>query len=374
MAPAAPSAADSLRTTLPLLLLVVLFGAGTSVQVTVNARVGVRGKIPSFAAVLNLSMGLALLTLLHGLEVLHSRHTPEPLAFLAWKTRPTALNLSPGLCGLAYVLSSIFLQPSLGSALFMICIVTGQLASAAALDHVTASARFSAQRGAALALAVVGAIATAADRLKAASGPATIAGSAIATVGTGALMVVQAHLSRGAAAILPSRLASAWWSFFVSAAASWLVFACQAAASSRAARQHWADPQTWSTAPWYTWTAAFYGVAYIASSIIVPRHTGSGAYFVALVCGQLLFAAAIDTAGFFDTPRHALTPVRVVGLLLVVFAAAATQLPPRALCCGRPAKGSASRAAMAEVEEGLLEEEGLEWEEAAAEAGKEEAS
>lgn len=259
-------------------------------------------------------------------------------------------------------MSISFLQPSLGSALFMICIVTGQLGSAAALDHVTATARFSAQRGAALLLAVLGAVATAADRLSAASGPAVLVGAAVATVATGAMMVVQAHLSRGAAALLPSRLASAWWSFAVSAAASWIVFACQAAAVSKHARREWLEPQTWTSAPWYTWTAAFYGVAYICSSIIVPRHTGSGAYFVALVCGQLLFAAVIDTAGLLDTPPDKLTPVRIVGLLLVVFAAAATQLPPRALCCGRPAGGRASAAvARAEAEEGLLGEES--WEE-----------
>jgi len=335
-----------------LLAATVFIGAGTSVQVTVNARVGKRCGISSFAAVLNLTMGVVLLSLLHGLEVANTRRSGGSMAFLSWRERPAPRHLAPGLCGLAYVLSSVFLQPTLGSALFMVCIVTGQLGSAATLDHVTAQARLTVQRAAALLLACVGAVLTASDRLAVAGGapPAQVAGFAIVTLCTGALMVLQAHLSRAAAALLPSRLASAWWSFIVSALTAWVVFAIQAAAVPGAKRARFAEAETWRDAPAYSWTAAFYGVAYIASSIIVPRTTGSGAYFVALVMGQLLFDAVIDTVGLFDSEKHRLTAVRGVGLAVVVVAAAGMQIPVGTLCGAR-------KAPLADVQASLLEEE-----------------
>lgn len=301
----------------------------TSAQVAVNGYVGKAVGISSFAAALNLNLGLLLLTLLHGVEVLRSTTDP-PLRFLTWKSRPLLVHLCPGLLGLCYVVSSAFLQPVLGSGLFMVCIVAGQLASAAALDHFTGAARLQLPRAAALAAALGGAVATAWDRLATSSAESAplwllLLGSAL-TFGAGALMVLQAHLSRGAAALLPSRLAAAWWSFAVSAGLSWVVFGGQAGAAAAAARAHFAEPATWAALPGWAWTAALFGVAYVCSSIVVPAAIGSGAYFVALVCGQLLFAAVIDAAGLLGAAVHPLTATRGVGLAVVVLAAAATQV------------------------------------------------
>lgn len=302
----------------------------TSAQVAVNGYVGKAVGISSFAAALNLNLGLLLLTLLHGAEVLRSSTAAgPPLRFLAWKSRPLLIHLCPGLLGLCYVVTSVFLQPVLGSGLFMVCIVAGQLASAAALDHLAGAARLQLPRAAALAAALGGAVATAWDRLAASSAESAplwllLLGSVL-TFCAGALMVLQAHLSRGAAALLPSRLAAAWWSFAVSAGLSWVVFGGQAGAAAAAARAHFAEPATWAALPGWGWTAALYGVAYVCSSIVVPAAIGSGAYFVALVCGQLLFAAVIDAAGLLGAAVRPLTATRGVGLAVVVLSAAAIQ-------------------------------------------------
>jgi transporter family-2 protein len=313
-----------------LTFLTALIGASTSVQVAVNGFVGKSVGVNSFAAALNLNLGLVLLSLLHGAEVLLSTTATSPLRFLAWASRPSLLNLCPGLLGLCYVVSSAFLQPVLGSGLFMVSIVAGQLTSAAALDHVTGAARLRLPRAAALAAALGGAVATAWDRLAAANAEAApvwllLLGAAL-TFAAGGLMVVQAHLSHGAAALLPSRLAAAWWSFAVSAGLSWVVFGAQAAGAGADARSRFSAPGTWAALPGWAWTAALCGVAYVCSSIVVPAVIGSGAYFVSLVCGQLLFAAAIDAQGLLGAAVHPLTAARGVGLGVVVIAAAATQV------------------------------------------------
>ena len=308
----------------------LLVGALTSAQVAVNGYVGKTVGISSAAAALNLNLGLLLLTLLHGAEVLRSSTADAPLRFLSWKTRPMLIHLCPGVMGLCYVISSAFLQPVLSSGLFMVCVVAGQLASAAALDHFTGAARLQLPRAAALAAALGGAVATAWDRLTASSAESAplwllLLGSAL-TFAAGGLMVLQAHLSRGAAALLPSRLAAAWWSFAVSAGLSWVLFGGQAGGATAAARARFAEPGTWAALPGWAWTAALFGVAYVCSSIVVPAVIGSGAYFVALVCGQLLFAAVIDAAGLLGAAVHPLTATRGVGLGVVVLAAAATQV------------------------------------------------
>jgi uncharacterized membrane protein YdcZ (DUF606 family) len=312
-----------------LALLTLVIGASTSAQVAINGFVGKTVGVSSAAAALNLNLGLALLTLLHGAEVLRSGGAEPPLRFLAWKRAPALLHLCPGLLGLCYVVSSAFLQPVLGSGLFMVCIVAGQLSAAAALDHFTGAARLRAPRAAALAAALGGAVATAWDRLAAPSAESAPAwllllGAAL-TLGAGGLMVVQAHLSRGAAAQLPSRLAAAWWSFAVSAGLSWAVLGGQAAGAGAGARARVSDAATWAALPGWAWTAALFGVAYVCSSIVVPAAIGSGAFFVALVCGQLLFAAVIDAQGLLGAAVRPLTAARGVGLAVVVLAAAATQ-------------------------------------------------
>jgi transporter family-2 protein len=235
----------------------------------------------------------------------------------------------------------------------MVCIVGGQLGAAAALDHATGTARLTPLRGGALLAALCGALATAWDRLAGAGASAATPGWELAlgaalTLCAGGLMVLQAHLSRGAAALLPSRLAAAWWSFAVSGALSWALFVAQAAAAAPPARAHWAAGATWAPGPpWWAWTAAAYGVAYIVSSIMAPPVVGSGAYFVSLVCGQLLFAAVIDAGGLFGATVRPLTATRGVGLGLVVVAAACTQVGGAGAKAGGGGGAAAAAAARA---------------------------
>jgi transporter family-2 protein len=313
-----------------LALLTVIVGAGTTCQVNINYAVGVHFRIRLFAAWLNLGSGLLLLTLLCALESFLSPGTP----FLAWKARPYLYHLLPGLCGLCYVLASVFLLQHLGSSLFMVLIVSGQLTCAAALDHFGVGRSepklLTPLRVLALAAGVGGAGLSASSSFGSAASTPTwlVALSALGAFFVGSVMVVQALLSRLAAELLPSRLAATWWSFVVSAAASGALFALQCLLSPPQDTATFLDPDTWASSQWFMFTAALFGVAYVGSSIYVPSRTSSQAYFVCLVAGQLSFSIAVDHFGLFLRPRKPLLLVEGAGVGIVLAAAVLMQLPP----------------------------------------------
>ena len=319
---------------LALSLATVLIGAGTTTQVAINSAVGAHFHIRLFAAFLNLGSGLLLLSVLCGLECLLTPGLP----LLRWHRRPSLHHLLPGLCGLAYVLASVFLLQHLGSSLFMVLIVAGQLLCAAALDH-TGVGRAEPKpltplRALALAAGMGGACLSASASFTApasagasASPPWLLALSAVATFCVGCVMVVQAVLSRMAAELLPSRLAATWWSFAVSGSAAGLLFALQWALSAPADTAAFLAPGTWRSSAGFMYTAALFGVAYIASSIFIPPHTSSQAFFVCLVAGQLAFSIAVDSFGLLLRPHKAIEWQEGVGVGVVLLAALLMALP-----------------------------------------------
>lgn len=359
----APSASPA---ALALLCTVILcIGAGTAAQSTINARVGHWSGLGMFASSLNLSMGSILLTIAAAAEVAAAR-PPGSMRFLAWSSRPPLALLAPGVCGVAFVSAGVFFVPILGAALFFVLIVVGQLLTAAAFDATgfggIARIPLSAPRAVALLAALAGAGMTVAERAAVSGGasPAVDAAAALATVAVGAAMVLQANLSRRAAALLPSRLAAVWWSFAVSTLCALCVLGAQAGADSEGLAQL-CSPATWATVQWWYFAAAPLGVAYIASSIILIPRTGAALYFVCLVAGQLVGSATIDATGALNSPRTPITPLRGAGIAVVIVAAAGTQAPPAlwaALCpCARGGRGGgkAVEALLADTEGGGAE-------------------
>lgn len=60
------------------------------------------------------------------------------------------------------------------------------------------------------------------------------------------------------------------------------------------------------------------GAAIVFGTIITVRHLGVAGLTAVLVCGQLVVAALIDRAGAIGVPEVALSPVRVLGVVLLV--------------------------------------------------------
>ncbi|NND89829.1 MAG: EamA-like transporter family protein, partial [Granulosicoccus sp.] len=63
------------------------------------------------------------------------------------------------------------------------------------------------------------------------------------------------------------------------------------------------------------------GVSIVAGGAALAPVTGAALFFVCLVAGQLLGAAAADHIGAFGMPVRPLSLTRIAGLLLVFFGA-----------------------------------------------------
>ena len=78
--------------------------------------------------------------------------------------------------------------------------------------------------------------------------------------------------------------------------------------------------------PWWTLVGGAVGAIFVIGALIVAPKVGIAAFFVFVVLGQLLGAAAIDHFGAFGTTVSAITRPRAIGILLVAVGAAISQL------------------------------------------------
>ena len=92
-----------------------------------------------------------------------------------------------------------------------------------------------------------------------------------------------------------------------------------------------AYPTTDLPSAWWHYLGGTLGAYYVTAAVFITPVLGSQSYFVALVCGQLVSSAVIDSVGAFGSPVIAVDAARVCGVALVILAASATQLPP-SLC------------------------------------------
>jgi transporter family-2 protein len=72
-----------------------------------------------------------------------------------------------------------------------------------------------------------------------------------------------------------------------------------------------------SRLPWWAWTGGAIGAAYVLSVIVTTRPLGVAVMVAAVVVGQSVAALLIDHYGWFGVDTHRLSPMRVVGVLLL---------------------------------------------------------
>lgn len=60
------------------------------------------------------------------------------------------------------------------------------------------------------------------------------------------------------------------------------------------------------------------GAAIVAVSVVAVKKLGAGGVAAAAICTQLIFSVILDRAGAFDLERIGLTPIRVVGMVLLI--------------------------------------------------------
>ncbi|WGH83591.1 DMT family transporter [Auritidibacter ignavus] len=76
--------------------------------------------------------------------------------------------------------------------------------------------------------------------------------------------------------------------------------------------------------PWWIWLGGAFGMVGMTSIVLLIPHLGAMLTTVSLLVGQILTAALVDHFQLFNAPHHRLTPLRVVGMVLVLVGAIAT--------------------------------------------------
>lgn len=70
--------------------------------------------------------------------------------------------------------------------------------------------------------------------------------------------------------------------------------------------------------PWYAWTGGFYGAVFVAVAAFAAPRLGVTYFLMVAIAGQLVMALILDRFGAFGVPRVEISPIRIVGVLLVL--------------------------------------------------------
>ncbi|HEU4736453.1 MAG TPA: DMT family transporter [Solirubrobacterales bacterium] len=69
---------------------------------------------------------------------------------------------------------------------------------------------------------------------------------------------------------------------------------------------------------WYYLLGGLLGAIYVANALIAVSAIGAGGVAAATITGQLIFSVAIDRFGLFGLDQVALSPERVLGVVLLL--------------------------------------------------------
>ncbi|MCM2374794.1 DMT family transporter [Aporhodopirellula aestuarii] len=70
--------------------------------------------------------------------------------------------------------------------------------------------------------------------------------------------------------------------------------------------------------PYWAWIGGAIGVVLVTSSLVLVPRVGSLPWFAAVMTGQTLLALMLDHYGWFGNPRVPASPLRVIGVLLLI--------------------------------------------------------
>jgi transporter family-2 protein len=73
-----------------------------------------------------------------------------------------------------------------------------------------------------------------------------------------------------------------------------------------------------SESPWWIWTGGLLGVVVVLVSLGLVNRLGAAFLFALMVVGQMLASMVIDHFGLFGVSEHAISPLRVLGVALLL--------------------------------------------------------
>lgn len=78
------------------------------------------------------------------------------------------------------------------------------------------------------------------------------------------------------------------------------------------------NPAEMRALPWYAWTGGLYGAVFVAIAAFAAPRIGVTQLLILSIGGQLVMALLLDRFGAFGLPRTDVSPVRLLGVALVV--------------------------------------------------------
>ena len=133
---------------------------------------------------------------------------------------------------------------------------------------------------------------------------------ALVAVAAGALLPVQASINGRLRPFVGGPIPATLVSVAVSTSAMiLLVIASRTTVPSSA---------KWSGSPWWVWTGGLLGVVFVLVSLSLVNRLGAAFLFALVVVGQMLASLAIDHFGLFGVSEHAVSPLRILGVALLL--------------------------------------------------------
>ena len=74
----------------------------------------------------------------------------------------------------------------------------------------------------------------------------------------------------------------------------------------------------WAQSPWWHWVGGLIGAVYVAGAIVLAPRLGAATLIAAVVAGQMITSLVLDQFGWVGFPVHEVTPVRLLGAVLII--------------------------------------------------------
>ncbi|MDB5669372.1 MAG: family transporter [Alphaproteobacteria bacterium] len=78
------------------------------------------------------------------------------------------------------------------------------------------------------------------------------------------------------------------------------------------------SPSVLRSLPWYAWTGGLYGATFVALTAFAAPRLGVTFFLTVAIAGQLCLALLVDRFGAFGLDRVEFSPLRLVGVLMVL--------------------------------------------------------
>lgn len=110
---------------------------------------------------------------------------------------------------------------------------------------------------------------------------------------------------------------SALWAALLSASLTVVLLA-----AAQAVQRDPLDTAALTRFPWWIWTGGVMGACYMFGVVFLTRPLGVALMFGAAIMGQVLTGLVVDHFGWFGVPVHPVSPLRILGALLLIAGAA----------------------------------------------------